>query len=63
MKLKSHSGTKKRIRKTGSGKLMTDKSSKRHLLKNKSTKAKASFKDGKPVDVVHAKRMQRLLPN
>ena len=39
-KMKSHSGTKKRFRKTGTGKLMRAKAFKSHILSKKSTKRK-----------------------
>ena len=37
-KNKTHSGTKKRFRVTGRGKLMRERANKRHLLEHKSTK-------------------------
>ena len=37
-KHKSHSGTKKRIKVTGSGKLLREKAGKRHLLEKKSSR-------------------------
>jgi large subunit ribosomal protein L35 len=40
MKLKTHSGAKKRVKITGTGKYIVDKTAKRHLLKDKSNKAK-----------------------
>ena len=39
-KMKSHSGAKKRIRKTGRGKLAMKRNSRNHLLQQKSKKAK-----------------------
>ena len=39
-KMKSHSGTKKRFRVTGSGKLMRAKAYKSHILTKKTTKRK-----------------------
>jgi large subunit ribosomal protein L35 len=39
-KLKSHSGAKKRIRKTGSGKLAMKRHSRSHLLQQKSKRQK-----------------------
>ena len=36
-KNKTHSGTKKRVRVTGSGKLMREKANARHLLEHKSS--------------------------
>ena len=43
-KMKSHSGTKKRFRKTGTGKLMHAKAFKSHILSKKSTKRKRGFR-------------------
>ena len=43
-KMKSHSGTKKRFRVTGSGKLMRAKAFKSHILSKKSTKRKRNFR-------------------
>ena len=39
-KQKSHSGAKKRVRKTGSGKFAMKRNSRNHLLSQKSKKAK-----------------------
>jgi large subunit ribosomal protein L35 len=39
-KLKSHSGAKKRIRKTGSGRLKFNRNSRNHLLSQKSKRQK-----------------------
>jgi large subunit ribosomal protein L35 len=39
-KLKSHSGAKKRVRKTGSGKLAMKRHSRSHLLQQKSKRQK-----------------------
>ena len=38
MKNKTHSGTKKRIKVSGSGKLLREKAGKRHLLERKASK-------------------------
>ena len=43
-KMKSHSGTKKRFRVTGSGKLMRAKAYKSHILTKKTTKRKRCFR-------------------
>ncbi|MBY4798114.1 50S ribosomal protein L35 [Collinsella sp. AGMB00827] len=43
-KMKSHSGTKKRFRRTGTGKLMRGKAFKSHILTKKSTKRKRGFR-------------------
>ena len=43
-KMKSHSGTKKRFRVTGSGKIMRGKAYKSHILTKKTTKRKRNFR-------------------
>ena len=43
-KMKSHSGTKKRFRRSGTGKLMRAKAFKSHILTKKSTKRKRGFR-------------------
>ncbi|OUN85914.1 MULTISPECIES: 50S ribosomal protein L35 [Enorma] len=43
-KMKSHSGTKKRFRTTGTGKLMRAKAFKSHILTKKTTKRKRNFR-------------------
>lgn len=44
-KMKSHSGTKKRFRRTGTGKLMRAKAYKSHILTKKTTKRKRNFRE------------------
>ena len=43
-KMKSHSGTKKRFRRSGTGKLMRAKAYKSHILTKKTTKRKRAFR-------------------
>jgi large subunit ribosomal protein L35 len=43
MKLKTHRGAAKRFKKTGQGKLVRNKASKRHLLTHKSAKRKRAL--------------------
>ena len=43
-KMKSHSGTKKRFRRTGTGKLMRAKAFKSHILTKTTTKRKRNFR-------------------
>ncbi|MCH9815797.1 MAG: 50S ribosomal protein L35 [Actinomycetia bacterium] len=60
-KMKTHSGTKKRVKKTGSGKLRREQANKRHLLEHKSsdrTRRLSADVDVAPADV---KRVKRLL--
>ncbi len=49
-KMKSHSGTKKRFRVTGSGKIMRAKAFKSHILSKKSTKRKRGFRQEAELD-------------
>ena len=43
-KMKSHSGTKKRFRRSGTGKIMRAKAFKSHILTKKTTKRKRTFR-------------------
>ena len=43
-KMKTHKGTAKRFRRTGSGKLMRSKAFKSHILTKKSPKRKRNFR-------------------
>ena len=54
-KMKTHSGAKKRIRVTGSGKLMRQRAGKRHLNEHKPTKRTRRLSN----DVVLAKADQK----
>ncbi|WP_018350062.1 50S ribosomal protein L35 [Longispora albida] len=60
-KQKSHTGTGKRIRVTGSGKLMREKTGKRHLLEVKSSKQTRAMSGITEVSPADAKRVKRLL--
>jgi len=62
MKMKTHSGTKKRVTKTGSGKIRIEKGSKRHLLINKSKRQKNLGGNKMVVSPADAKRFKALLP-
>jgi large subunit ribosomal protein L35 len=62
MKLKTHSGAKKRVKITGTGKFILDKTAKRHLLKNKSSKAKGRDKYGKVVSSTNELECRVSLP-
>jgi large subunit ribosomal protein L35 len=63
MKAKTHSGVKKRAKITGSGKIILPKSAKRHLLMNKSKKAKGRNKYGVVLDPSNNRSVKRSLPN
>lgn len=43
-KMKTHKGTQKRFRKTGTGKIMRGKAFKSHILSKKSQKRKRNFR-------------------
>lgn len=60
-KNKTHSGTKKRIRVTGAGKLMREQTNKRHLLEHKSSRRTRRLSVDQPVAQSDVKRMKRLL--
>jgi large subunit ribosomal protein L35 len=60
-KQKTHSGTKKRIKVTGSGKLMRERTNKRHLLEVKSSKRTRRLSVPKELSSAETKRVKRLL--
>ncbi|MGL5830637.1 MAG: large ribosomal subunit protein bL35 [Candidatus Altimarinota bacterium] len=63
MKQKSHSGAKKRVKKTASGKFLMKKSAVKHLLTNKSKRQKKAHKSGKQMAPGDAKNFKKLLFN
>jgi len=60
-KQKTHSGMKKRIKRTGSGKLMHAQANKRHLLEVKSSARTRRISGDKQISAVDAPRVKRLL--
>ena len=62
MKLKSHSGTTKRIRRTGTGKLVRQKAGRRHLLTGKGRDRKRRLSGTVPVPKTMTLAINRLLP-
>ncbi len=62
MKRKSNSGLKKRIKVTGTGKIMFSKSAKKHLLVNKSKRQKKLNRAGKQASASDSKWIKKLLP-
>jgi len=60
-KMKSHSGTKKRIKVTGTGKLRREKANKRHLLEHKSSRRTRRLTGDADVAKADVKRVRRLL--
>jgi len=61
-KMKSHSGTKKRFRVTGSGKVTYQKSGRRHILVNKSEKRMRSLRKKGVVTPAFQANIKRLIP-
>ena len=61
-KMKSHSGAKKRFKKTSSGKYKRKKAGKRHILTKKTSRRKRKL--GKPttVDKTREKDIEQMLP-
>jgi large subunit ribosomal protein L35 len=62
-KIKTNRAAAKRFRKTGSGKLIYNKSCASHLLSKKTTKRKRSLRKSQLVDKSNAKGIRLLLPN
>jgi large subunit ribosomal protein L35 len=60
-KNKTHSGTKKRVKVTGSGKLLTQHSGMRHNLEKKPTTLTRRLTGTKEVSGVDAPRLKKLL--
>ena len=60
-KQKTHSGMKKRIKLTGSGKLMHAQTNKRHLLEVKSSSRTRRVSGDKQIAAVDVPRVKRLL--
>ncbi len=63
MTLKTRSGVKKRVKITWSGKFKLSKAGKRHLLMDKSKKAKGRSKYGLVASPSEAKKIARQLPH
>lgn len=60
-KMKTHSGTKKRVRVTGSGKLMREQTGGRHLLEHKSSRYTRSIAGDVELSKPDAKKAKKLL--
>ena len=61
-KMKSHSGTKKRFRKTGTGKLMRAKAFKSHILTKKDTKRGRRLRSGTYADCTNEATIRKMIP-
>ena len=61
-KMKSHSGTKKRFRRTGTGKLMRAKAFKSHILTKKDTKRTRRLRAGGYADATNMDAVRKMIP-
>lgn len=61
-KLKTHSGAKKRFKKTASGLVKAAKPYKRHLLAKKSSKRKRGLRNALYVNLCDMRHVRSLLP-
>jgi len=60
-KMKSHSGMGKRVKVTGSGKIVAEQAGKRHLLEGKTSRRTRRLTGTVEVSAVDTKRIKRLL--
>ena len=60
-KMKTHSGAKKRLRRTGTGKIKREKAFRSHILTKMSPKRKRSLRKAGLVDPADAKRINKLI--
>ena len=61
-KQKSHSSSKKRFRKTGTGKFRRNRAFKKHILTTKAPKRKRQLRKSVIVSDADQKRLRKLLP-
>ena len=61
-KIKTHSGAKKRFKKTKSGKVKRSHAYTSHILTKKSTKRKRNLRNQVVDDVTNQKQLPRLVP-
>ena len=61
-KMKTHRGAKKRLKKTGTGKLKRMRANKSHILTKKTTKRKRRLRKPDIVAKGDAKRLHKILP-
>ena len=61
-KMKSHSGTKKRIKRTGSGKLSRPSAYRVHLKSNKSPKQNRQARNEQIITTADKKRIEKMVP-
>ena len=61
-KMKTHKGTAKRFRRTGTGKIMRAKAYKSHILTKKTTKLTRGYSQPSYVDKTNAATIKSMLP-
>jgi len=61
-KMKSHSGSKKRFKLTGTGRVKRGHQGKSHILSKKSSKRKRRLRSGTFVNEVQEKTIKNLIP-
>lgn len=61
-KMKTHSGAKKRMKATGTGKIKKTVANRAHKLTGKSSKRKTSLKQSSYVDSANSSAVKKLLP-
>ena len=62
-KMKTHSGTQKRVKRTATGKLKVSSANKGHLLSAKSKSSKRRHKNGSFVSASDQKRIKQQIAN
>ena len=60
-KMKTHSGSKKRFKVTGSGKITHEQTNRRHLMESKNSKRTRKLMLDQPVAAADVRRVKRLL--
>ena len=60
-KMKSHSGAKKRFRKTGTGKLRARHANSSHILEKKSPKRRRGFRKAREISKADEQSVRKLL--
>ena len=60
-KMKTHSGAKKRLRKTGKGKIMREQANNQHLYEQKSSRRKRRLRRDQELSASDTKIAKRLL--
>lgn len=61
-KMKTHKGTAKRFRRTGTGKIMRAKAFKSHILTKKDTKRTRRLRAGGYADVTNMDAVRKMIP-